>query len=289
MACLVCEKESFSPLFKKGNLTLVKCLSCGLVQADNPSATFDLEYYDYYHNYYQNIADLKEDEVYNPIDATRHIDLLNRLENYRKNNALLDIGCGIGHLLHMAKKMNWQARGIEVAPYAVEICQRFNIDVDCCDLLSLDLENDRYDAITMFGVLEHLTQPKEYLLKVHDILRKDGIFIVTTLNFNCLTKLLLQKRWSQIDEEHLFYFTPQTIRLFLKKCNFRIIDFRVKNITLPELYRLFKDQAQVFGPHQMIRKAVEENKFLVHLKDYTNKILNLTGLGESIECFCQKI
>ncbi|MBL7132257.1 MAG: class I SAM-dependent methyltransferase [Candidatus Omnitrophica bacterium] len=289
MPCLVCEKENFSLLLKKGDLTLVKCSNCGLVQVDNPLATFDIEYYNYYHNYYQDIADLREEEIYNPIDAKRHIDLLNRLECYRKNNALLDIGCGIGHLLYVAKKMNWQAKGIDRAPYAVDICKKFNINAECSDLLNLDLEDGYYDAITMFEVLEHLTHPKEYLLKVYDVLRKGGIFIMTTPNFNCLTRVLLQKRWSCIDEEHLFYFNPKTISLLLKKCNFRIIDFRVKNITLPELYRLFKDKVNVFRPHQIIRKVVEENKFLFYLKDYTNKILNLTGLGESIECFCQKI
>ena len=286
MSCPVCTKESFSLLLKKGDLTLIKCLSCGLVQVDNLLATFDIEHY----NYYQDRVDFGKEEIYNPITAKRYIELLNRLECYRKNNALLDIGCGEGHFLYMAKKMNWQAKGIDKAPYAVEICKKFNINAERSDLLSLDLENDYYDVITMFEVLEHLTHPEEYLLKVRDILRKGGIFIITTPNFNCLTRLLLQKRWSCINKEHLFYFTPKTINLLLEKCNFRVIDFRVKHIALPELYRLFKDKTNgVYKRNQAIRKVVEQNKFLSYLKDYVNKILNLTGLGESIECSCQKI
>lgn len=286
MYCSICKNNIFFSLVKKRDLTLVKCSGCGLVRVDNLSTTFDIRHYDYY----KNRKKLSGEELYNPVTTKRYIDLLSRLECYRKNNTLFDIGCGEGHFLSVAKKMGWEANGIEKAPYAVEICNKFNINVVCADLLKIDLQNDYYDAVMMFEVLEHLTQPQEYLLKVNDILRKGGILIITTPNFNCITRFLLQERWSLIHKEHLFYFTPKTLELFLTKCNFRLIELRVKHITLPELYRLFKDKTNsVYHCNQVIRKALERNKFLSCLKYYVNKILNLTRLGESIECICQKI
>lgn len=288
MRCAVCENNNFAILFRKKRMALIKCLDCGLVQVDNTSTAFDIKLYDYY----KDRIGLTAKELYSDITAKRYIDLLKRLEIYRKNGRLLDIGCGEGHFLSLAKENGWEATGIETAPYAVQICRKLDINVMSADLLKIDLEDDYYDAVTMFEVLEHLTYPREYLSKVNDILRKGGILILTTPNFNCITRFLLQKRWSWINEEHLFYFTTRTLRQLLRKCNFSIIKLSVKHITLPELYRLFlfRDKTDgIYNRNQTIRKIIEENIFLGFLKYGTNKILNLTGTGEVIECICQKI
>lgn len=286
MYCAICKGGDYVGLFRKNSLTLVKCLGCGLVHVDNLSATFDIKHYDYY----KERMKLSDDELYSPITTKRYIKLLNRLGCYRGNNALLDIGCGEGHFLSVAKKMGWQAQGLEKAPYALEICKRFNVNAMCADLLEVDLADNSYDIVMMSEVLEHLTQPREYLLKVNRILRKGGILRITTPNFNCITRFLLQDNWSLIYVEHLFYFTPKTLKSLLRKCNFKIIELRTKLITLPELRRLFTNKADdTYGDNQAIRKMIEENKFLSFLKNCVNTALDLTKMGESIECVCQKI
>lgn len=286
MHCAVCGDKNHIPIFKKYDFTLVQCLRCGLVQVENLSATFDIKHYDYYRTRMQ----LSDEELYEPVTAARYVQLLIRFERYRKNNTLLDIGCGEGHFLSVAKKMGWHARGIEKAPYAIEICKRFNIDVRCPDLIEADFPGNSYDIVTMSEVLEHLTQPREYLCKVNDILRTGGVLRITTPNFNCIARFLLQDKWSLIHAEHLFYFTPKTIAAIIKRCNFKLLELRTTLITLPELNRLFMDKTcDIYGINQGIRMTIEKNKFLSYLKHRVNNILNLTRLGESIECVCQKI
>lgn len=288
MNCPVCENSNFIQLIKKRDMTLIKCLDCGLIQVGNSAASFDIKLYDYY----KDRIGLTAKELYSHITAKRYINLLKGLEIYRKNGRLLDIGCGEGHFLSLAKEKGWEAAGIERAPYAVQICRELGINAISADLLKIDLEDSYYDAVTMFEVLEHLAHPREYLSKVNGILRKDGVLILTTPNFNCITRFLLQKKWSWINEEHLFYFTARTLRLLLNKCNFSIIKLSVKHITLPELCRLFlftDKTGSIYNRNQAIRKIVEENIFLGFLKYGTNRILNLTGAGEVIECLCQKI
>lgn len=285
MHCAVCKGKKHIPVFKNDTITLVKCLRCNLVQVEDLSATFNIKLYDYYKARMQ----LRDEELYDPITAKRYLKLLDTFQRYRKNGMLLDIGCGEGHFLSVAKKNGWQVHGIEKAPHAVEICKRFNVGVICADLLEIDLPCNSYDAVMMSEVLEHLTQPREYLLKVNEILRKGGILRITTPNFNCITRFLLRERWSLIHKEHLFYFTPKTIKSLLKSCNFKVIEFQTKLITLPELLRLFKAKTDdPYGVNQAIRKVVEENKFLSYVKSCANSVLNLTKMGESIECICLK-
>ena len=283
--CSICENEKFAPLFKKGNLALVKCLGCGLVRVNNLTATFDIRLYDYY----KERINISKEELYNPINTKRYLELLNRLEFCRNNNTLFEIGSGEGQLLSVAKSRHWQVEGIELAPYAVEICKKFNLNVQCADFLKTDIKSGYYDVVVMSEVMEHLTHPQEYLLKANNILRENGILVITTPNFNCITRRLLQKRWSLINKEHLFYFTPRSLKLLLRKCNFEIIGLRVSLITLPELYRLFKRQVDdVYNRNQVIRRTIETNRLLRFLKSASNKFLNLTGTGESIECICRK-
>lgn len=287
MYCPVCENVFFSTLFTKNDFALIKCSTCGLVKVDNILEIFDVKNYDYY----KNKTILSRQELYNPINRKRYISLLMRLEQYRKNNTLLDIGCGEGQFLSAAEELNWQAKGIELAPYAVEICQKFDIQAVCGNFLQTDFRNDYYDIITMLDVLEHLTQPREFLIKAYNLLRKGGALLFTTPNFNCLNRLLLQRNWRWIHKEHLFYFTPYTIKKLIKNINFKILEFKTKNIDLPELLSFFtrKSQDESRKSNQELRMKVERSISLLFLKEVVNGLLNIAQSGESIQCLCQKI
>lgn len=287
MACLICKGKNLDFLFKKKDFLVVRCWDCGLVQLDNIANIFNIDNY----QYYKNRVILAEKKHCNPYNMKRYINLLNKLERYRQTNALLDIGCGEGDFLSVAKRMNWQANGLEIAPYAIQICKKLNLDVEEGDLLKLDLKVNYYDIVTMFEVLEHFMQPKEYLQKANYILRKRGLLIITTPNFNCLTRIISQEKWRLFGKEHLSYFTPHYIKKLLKDTNFKIIEFVVKDITLPELRNPFvnKNITDIAKCNQDLREAIEKNKILLFLKEIVNSFLNLTRLGESIQCICQKL
>jgi 2-polyprenyl-3-methyl-5-hydroxy-6-metoxy-1,4-benzoquinol methylase len=286
MSCPICETEDYSPIIKKDELTLVRCKHCNLVFIDNLLNTFDLKNYDYY----KERINLKKEAVYNPITEKRFLQLLKRIEPYRKNNEILEIGCGEGHFLSVAQSQGWQAMGVEKSFYAAKICEQFGIKAVCSDFLQMDLKNEYYDAIVALEVLEHLTLPREYIKKANSILRKDGIFILTTPNFNSITRYLLDKRWRFINKEHLVYFTPKTLKSALKNFNFKILSFKTKHITIPELLGIFNNgQSDIYKKNQSIRSTIEDNVFLSFSKNVLNELLSLTGLGESIECICQKL
>ncbi len=282
MSCPVCHYKEQKEVLKKQDFSLLKCRNCHLVFLDD-SHEKDVKQY----NYYRDRINLEKAELYNSITESRYLELLEKIECYRKRNEILDVGCGEGHFMSVAKTNNWKVTGIEKAVYAIEICKKFNLNRVYSDLLHL--KKDHYDVVTMFEVLEHLKQPNEYLIKINEILRPGGVLIISTPNFNCLTRKLLKNRWSLINKEHLIYFTPYTIKSLLGKCNFKILEFKVKNINFPELSKVvFSESKQSYCRNQDIRKKIESNHVLSILKYSANKFLNFTMLGETIECIRQK-
>jgi len=288
MNCYICNKDNCAGVFKKNELQLIKCLSCGVVQVCEPPRVFDLKLYDYY----KGKANLSREELYNPITRKRFIDLLARFECYRKNNTLLDIGCGEGQFLAAAKERGWQVEGVEIAPDAVQICRRFNLpEVICGNFLELGLKKDHFDIITMFEVLEHLTKPNEFLLKAHKSLRVGGALWITTPNFNSLNRLILQNRWRWVHQEHLFYFTVSSLRRVLRAAGFEIIELKTRHIDLPEILSTLKKQSQetICSTNKKLREDIEKNVFLSFLKATANMFLSMAGVGESIQCLCRKV
>ena len=176
-----------------------------------------------------------------------------------------------------------------MSPQAVEVCDKLGLKVKKAELLNLQIQEGQFDAVFMFEVLEHLTQPKEYLMKIRGALRDGGALFITTPNFNSITRQLLMERWGLISREHLFYFTRKSLLNLLNECDFKILEFGIKNICLPELRRVFKkDIKRTFTSNQDLRKAIEKNKYLYFVKELVNRILNFTGTGETMELLCQK-
>ena len=270
---------------KKKDLLLVKCSSCGLVFVLGAPKDFSAQDY----NYYSGRRKLPVEKIYNPITGKRYDALLDKLKVFRKTNSILDIGCGEGHFISVAGKRGWNALGLEMSPQAVEVCDKLGLKVKKAELLNLQIQEGQFDAVFMFEVLEHLTQPKEYLMKIRGALRDGGALFITTPNFNSITRQLLMERWGLISREHLFYFTRKSLLNLLNECDFKILEFGIKNICLPELRRVFKkDIKRTFTSNQDLRKAIEKNKYLYFVKELVNRILNFTGTGETMELLCQK-
>ena len=285
MPCAVCTNKKFIPILKKDSLELLKCRNCGLVQVKNLSLAFNPKNYEYYCKR-QNFS---RNELYNPITEKRYQSLLRSREPYRKYNRLLDIGCGEGHFLHVAKKMGWNTRGLDASSDAVKICEKFGIEAECANLPETGMRDNYYDIVTMFEVVEHLASPKEYLHTINRILRKGGALLLTTPNFGSLMRILLHHKWTCINEGHLLYFTPRTIKKLIKESDFSIINLKTKNISLPELMKIFKPSVKnIYRRNQGLRSAIEEISVLSNIKADINKILNAVRLGETIECMCRK-
>lgn len=122
---------------------------------------------------------------------------------------LLDIGAGTGDFLLYAKKRGWSVSGIETNSSARALAKAKD----------LDLFKERPGglipkptAISLWHVLEHLPDPKEYLKWIHTQLEEQGILIIAVPNFKSWDAEHYQSDWAAYDvPRHLWHFSKKSI------------------------------------------------------------------------------
>lgn len=129
---------------------------------------------------------------------------------------LLDIGAGTGDFLVAAKKDGWDATGIEPSVKAKSIA--INKGVNFADNLS-DLENNTFDVITMWHVLEHVPNLDEYISELKRLLKTNGTIIIAVPNFKSFDANYYGKFWAAYDvPRHIWHFSKTAIqKLFAEK------------------------------------------------------------------------
>lgn len=98
------------------------------------------------------------------------------------NSRFLDIGCGVGHYLTIAKKRFTNLFGVEPSRTSVKIAREKGFTV-IHDYFHEGLEFDGgFDAISIIEVLEHLEQPLVLFKQAARLLNENGILLVEVPN-----------------------------------------------------------------------------------------------------------
>ncbi len=96
----------------------------------------------------------------------------------------LDVGCGFGFSLDMATRMfGWNALGVDPGPFAA--LGREMLDVSISDqplAVGTHADGAPYDAVVAIEVIEHITQPQEFLRALRGNLSDEGILVLSTPN-----------------------------------------------------------------------------------------------------------
>ena len=131
--------------------------------------------------------------------------------------SILDIGCGTGDFMVACKKSGFQVYGIEPSKKAKEIVTS-KIKADLFDDIS-DLNSQKFDVITMWHVLEHVPNLKDYISKLKTLLKPNGTLIIAVPNFKSYDANYYKEFWAAYDvPRHLSHFSKKTIsKLFLKE------------------------------------------------------------------------
>ena len=88
--------------------------------------------------------------------------------------------------------------------------------------LAEDFRTERkFEAIALFHVLEHLSEPKSIIGKVSGWLKKDGYLFLELPNIESFLARKMGSDWEMINSEHLWYFSPKTIKIFLEGNGFK--------------------------------------------------------------------
>lgn len=152
---------------------------------------------------------------------------LSALEHWCSPGRLLDVGCAMGFFLAVAADQGWTGCGIEVSEYAAAVAAtdgRFSVHRGT--LQDHPYGCQTFDAVSMFDVLEHLDVPRAALTMVRDLLKPDGVLIMSTPDLDSWSSGILGERWPQRKPEHRFLFSHRSIRRLLRDTGFRLLRIR---------------------------------------------------------------
>jgi hypothetical protein len=147
------------------------------------------------------------------------------LERYSgKKGMLLDVGAAAGFFVKVAKESGWDAIGVEPNGWLAEYGRgEMGQDIRTGTIDSVCLAAGSLDAITMWDVLEHMTDPKSAIKKANIMLKKEGIILVCYPDHNSIFSRVLGRRWWFFLSHHLYYFTPKTIERMLNEEGFNVV------------------------------------------------------------------
>lgn len=146
----------------------------------------------------------------------------NKLHRHLKpGSKVLDIGCGDGSFMKLAKK-DFKCTGIEISEHLASLARKDNeIRVITGNFTDIDLGKEKYDGITMISILEHLYNPLEALKICFGALNSAGVLILKTVNYSCLNRKIKKVGWTGFrPPDHVVYFNPGNLRRMLKKTGF---------------------------------------------------------------------
>lgn len=134
-----------------------------------------------------------------------------RLGGQDKAGRLLDVGCGGGLFAACAKRVGWDAQGLDPNPAAVEAAARYGVPVRTATIEESGFDANTFDIIYANDVIEHVLNPIKAFEEIDRLLLPRGVLILSTPNGD--RALLRRNRWGGFHSslEHLWYYNARSM------------------------------------------------------------------------------
>lgn len=212
---------------KQESKSILRCKKCALAW------TYPTPFSDY--NNYDFSGYVKNKKVHQA--GCKQI--LDFVQLYKKKGRLLELGCGAGLLLELAKTRNFQVKGIDISDTAVKLAKKLvgHDAVEKADIANLNLNDRPYDCVVMDNVLEHAQDPLQLLVSVKNFLKKDGILLIHSPNIDGLyVKLIKANTHILRPREHIWQLSIEAIKYLLEKAGYSIIRIKTKSFVNMQMF-----------------------------------------------------
>lgn len=188
--CPLCGGEGWTR-FRLPTYRINRCRSCAAEfnasfdGGGQAGELFDRTYYEVRHKeaFAAGLEDYHADQSL-PVFRRR----LEQIEARTGVGTILDVGPGLGTFLRLAHEAGWKSEGVEVSAFAADFIRRTHgLSVFTGDLTRFaPITSTRFDAITFWDSIEHVSEPVSVLRTAAHLLRPGGVLLITTDNFDCL-------------------------------------------------------------------------------------------------------
>ena len=214
-----------SSLIKQDYYYMFECNSCGLLFFDT-KLIGDSSFYDKINESAWYYDDLNKDEY---TFASKFI---------TKSDKILDIGCGFGKFTNfISNKENFT--GLDISENARDYGTKNNIKIINELIQNHCIKNENnYDVITCFQILEHIDNPVDFIKKALITLKKDGLFIISVPNEESYLKYIPNNKFNLPPHHSIFWKQKQLIKIA------EIFNLTILEVDIQEIAKVHKPEAK---------------------------------------------
>lgn len=247
-------KHLFNVSLLETSCSVGQCSSCGLVYKTFAPTTEGLAQI-YSHEYVHFGTDTIDIADFNTakqkLSKVRKALSGKRLPNELK---LLDVGCGSGNFVRIAQNLGYQAEGID--PYLPSQLKSKYLHNKSPE----DIPKNSYDIAVLLNVAEHLDQPRQMFSAIRQLLKSDGVMLLTCPYGDSYARRVHQAYWGHLAlDEHLLFWTPRSLTKLLREVGFQgKVSYRIAGSPFP--YGRVKPQLSTNNSIESQIQASSESK-----------------------------
>jgi 2-polyprenyl-3-methyl-5-hydroxy-6-metoxy-1,4-benzoquinol methylase len=236
--CPVCGSAGISEIFKvKDNSVshqyfyIYHCSNCKVRFTQNPPSESNIG--DFYKSEdYISHSDTSKGLINRIYRVVRNFSINQKKKLVKKttglkNGNLLDVGSGTGYFAATMKNDGWQVTALEPDEGARKVAQQQH----SLSLLPVEelfnFSANKFDAITLWHVLEHVHDLKKYISTLKKLLTDNGRLFIAVPNYTSYDAKEYGEFWAAYDvPRHLYHFTPHTMKVLMKENGLKIVEMK---------------------------------------------------------------
>lgn len=165
---------------------------------------------------------------------------------------ILDCGCGRGIMLAFLRNHDWSCVGTEFSEESSQYARGMGLDVviPSRNKDPIELVQGTFGIITVWHVLEHLSQPVHAIKQFNGLLEPSGLLVLEVPNFSSFQAKLSREHWIYTEcPRHLLHFSPRSLARLLSHSGF---DVRTTNTFSLEygVFGLLQSLLNIFCPYK---------------------------------------
>ena len=136
---------------------------------------------------------------------------------------LMDVGCGHGYMLMVARQLGWQAVGLESDPAAVRAARARGVEVLEGSYARLTEFPQQLDCVICSHVIEHLYDPQDAIVKIAEALTPGGTLLLSSPNATSLVRTHFRDDWRGLEApRHLSIPSMRQLEANLRDAGFHV-------------------------------------------------------------------
>lgn len=278
-SCILCHSKKKKNFLEWKNYNLLSCLNCSAVYPNINFKKFKSEYF------HANLIKRKinKQEMIKTFNYRLNNFAYDRIKYIRENikikskDIVFDYGCGFGAFLYALKKKKVLSKGIDFDIDSVNFCKSKKLNVS--NSLFKNEKNNSLKLITLFDVIEHLSDPVNFLKIANNKLKKDGYILMFTPNIHSISGKLMGSDHNMFAVfNHLCFYNYNSLNYLVRKTGFKIVKIDYFGLDIKDYLQMTESKI----------KKVKLNKILNQFSNTLQSVLDKNSLSNSMRIILKK-